>query len=175
LESTVTVSFLSLHLPVDKPERVLIEPNHQISVQRKSRGLPSDDNARCVRGCIQGYTTEISSISIARGKEEDKNWKGDVHGQTDINEQITAATSDEPSRSRREQDRDLNEIHRPKTTTDRKKDISVTTTHILSRKWGLENAGKTNDDEKNVSCFDHFRFVDGGSALRSCGIELELW
>ena len=53
---------------------------------------------------------------------------GDVHGQTDINEQITTATSDEPSRSRREQDRDLNKIHRPKTTTDRKKDISVTTT-----------------------------------------------
>jgi hypothetical protein len=68
LESTVTVSFLSLHLPVDKPERVLIEPNHQISVQRKSRGLSSDDNARCVRGCIQGYTTAISSISMAREK-----------------------------------------------------------------------------------------------------------
>jgi len=34
LESTVTVSFLSLHLPVDKPERVLLEePDQQISVQ----------------------------------------------------------------------------------------------------------------------------------------------
>jgi len=61
LESTVTVSFLSLHLPVDKPERV---------------DVPG----------------EVSKDS-----------------QTDINEQITAATSDEPSRSRWEQYRYDNE------------------------------------------------------------------
>jgi len=66
LESTMTVSFLSLHLPVDKPERMDV-------------------------------SGDVSKDS-----------------QTDINEQITAATSDEPSRSRREQDRydDENDIGR---------------------------------------------------------------
>lgn len=33
---------------------------------------------------------------------------GDTHRQTDIDEQITAAPGDEPSRCRREQDRYLN-------------------------------------------------------------------
>ena len=70
LESTVTVSFLCLHLLVDKPERVLIEQNHQN--QRSKNEIPWFNNARYVRGSIQGYTAEIESISMARGRRREK-------------------------------------------------------------------------------------------------------
>ena len=65
---------------------------------------------------------------------------GNVHSQTDINEQITAATSDEPSRSRWEQYRYL---------TDDEGRILASPQYVLLYMEG------TDDNEKNVGCLDH--------------------
>ena len=87
-------------------------------------------NVRCVQGCIQDCVEAFEHQYRTR-KE-----RVGIHGQTDVDEQITAATCNEPSRCRWEQDGYLS--------------TRVSTGTMSYLDWKT-----TYDDEKNVCSFNH--------------------
>src|SRR5882762_6694705 len=100
LESAITISLLGLHLPVYKPERLLLPISIYSSTRMKNKQVgPTMCPGKYPR--LRG-----EEVSVGQGHKV----KFDAHCQTDVNEQITAAARDECCRGWREQDRYLDTL-----------------------------------------------------------------
>ena len=97
---SAAVTLLRLHLLVDKPECVLLGPGEH-------SGAPATHGSRLTRW--PGRYPRLRRDSAGQQDDSAGRQEGYVHGETDVDEQVAAATSDERRRRWREEDGDLAE------------------------------------------------------------------